>query len=371
MTDSPFATASEIAARKPERIYGNVYNGRYYLPDIEDPKSWIPGSFGAKPFPRGYMRTSNLIGAYSELRALMLWEEKQIMIGLAERPDLYAALTVLPRDEEGQFSYADSARIAEQAMSAAKADRWSVMGTAYHTALEVRLTSGKLVGTPEIQDGILALESMLRSALLRPVPPLAERIVVNTKVKVAGRFDVPVLDMREPNTVLRMADLKTKRKRFWSVLEQRAQLAVYANADGMWDAERQCYVEMPDFDKTEGVILHLPQKSVSPDDLLLPDLLRMDLEAGWNTALRAREVVEDRAGAKSVPYLRTLHIPPVMLDTPHAIATRFALCETLEEGSTVLMQVKPGVVAPDELDEVVRRTIERIRENHAVEQLTS
>jgi hypothetical protein len=360
-----FASAAEIESRKPEKIYGHVYNGRYYLPDAEDPLAWQPGSFGARPFPRGYMRTSNLIGAYSELRGLMMWEEKQILIGLLERPDLYAALSVLPRDKEGQFSYPDSMSITQQAMSAAKADRWSVMGTAYHKALEVRLTSGQLIGTPEIRDGILALEGMLRAALLKPVPSLAERIVVNNTVRVAGRFDVPVMDMREPTEVLRMADLKTKRKRFWSVLEQRAQLAVYAYADAMWDPERMCYVPLPNFDLREGVILHLPQGGGPLD------LLRMDLIAGWTTARRAREVVDDRAQAKSEPYLRTLRIPPILLDTPHAVRARFALCETLEEGSAVLMQVKPDVIPLAELDDIVRHTIDRIRENHVVNQLTS
>jgi hypothetical protein len=353
-----FATASEVAEIKKEKpgpeAYGHVYNGRYWLPDVTDPAAWVPGSYGAKSMPRGYMRCSNLIGAYSELRALMHWEEEMIMIGLCDRPDIVAQLSVLERDEEGRLAYSDARNIAQQALQAAKADRWSIIGTAYHKALEIRLATGRLVGTQEIRDGILALEAHMRSALLRPEPSLAERTVVNAKVGVAGRFDVPVWDLRDGPAVLRMADLKTKRKQFWSVLEQRAQLAVYANSDGMWDPQLMCYVPMPRFELDWGVILHLPQGGGQLD------LLRMDLDAGWKTALRAREVVDDRAGAKSAPMLRSLSIAPVPLNTRDAILRRLSLVETLEEGSQLLAQIEPGAMDEEELSAAIVQAVERI-----------
>jgi hypothetical protein len=362
--DEIFATASEVQEIQESKVYGRIYNGRYWLPDVTDPLAWTPGSFGAKPMPRGYMRTSNLISAYSELRALMYWEEEMLMLGMEARPDLLAQLSVLPRDADGRLNYRDARSIAEQALQAAKADRWSIIGTAYHKALEIRLTTGQLVGTAEIRDGILALEAHMRSALLRPEPSLAERIVVNAKVKCAGRFDVPVWDYRDGPMVLRMADLKTKRKQFWGVLEQRAQLAVYANADGMWDEEHQCYVAMPQFELDWGVIMHLPQGGGRVD------LLRMDLVKGWATARRAREVVDDRAESKSAPTLRSLSIAPVPLDTRETVLRRLALVETLEEGSAVLAQCDPFALPKAELALAITTTIERVKES-SVSQLTS
>lgn len=365
VTDDPFATASEIEPAVREKVFGQVENGRYWLPDPADPLAWEPGAIGAKPFPRGFMRTSNLVGAYSELRALMIWSQHRVLEGMIERPDLYADLSVLPRDEEGKIPYRDGQRITEAALSAAKADRWSVIGTAYHKALEIRLTTGALVGTREIRDGILALEAHMRACLLRPAPALTERVVVNTKVMCAGRFDVPVYDLAGETPVLKMADLKTKRKQFWSVLEVRAQLAVYANADAMWDDALGCYVQPPAFDPTEGIILHLPQGGGPLE------LLRMDLVAGWRTALRAREVVDDRASAKSAPYLRSLTISPAVLDTVHAACARLALVESLTEGSEVWHQIPERIQGYSTVREAMMTAIRRLSGDQLTTALTS
>lgn len=352
--EDPFATASEVTEIKESKVFGRIYNGRYWLPDVTDPLAWVPGSFGAKPMPRGYMRTSNLISAYSELRALMHWEEEMLLLGLEARPDILAQMSVLPRDVEGRLRYVDARMLVEQALTAAKSDRWSIIGTAYHKALEIRLETGVLVGTAEIRDGITALEAQMRACLLRPDPTLAERIVVNAKTKTAGRFDVPVWDYRDGPAALRMADLKTKRKEFWSVLEQRAQLANYAHSDGMWDESLCCYVAMPPFMLDHGVILHVPQGGGEIG------LLRMDLVKGWATAQRAREVVDDRAEAKSAPMLRSLPILPVPLDTREAILRRLALVETLDEGSEVVAQIPQGAVHPEELHAAIGAAVKRI-----------
>lgn len=367
MTDaeSIFATASEVQEIRETKVFGRIYNGRYWLPDVTDPLAWAPGSYGAKHMPRGYMRTSNLISAYSELRALMYWEEEMLMLGMQARPDLLAQLSVLPRDEEGRLAFKDARNIAEQALQAAKADRWAIIGTAYHKAFEIRLTTGQLVGTQEIRDGLLALEASMRNALLVPDPSLAERIVVNARTKTAGRFDVPVWDYRAGPKVLRMADLKTKRKQFWGVLEQRAQLANYAYADGMWDEERCCYVPMPQFDLDEGVILHLPQGGGEIS------LLSMDLKKGWATALRAREVVDDRAESKSAPMLRGLRIEPVLLDNREAILRRLSLVQSYEEGSEVVAQLTPGSISDQELDDACRAASKRIAQGQLTSELTA
>ena len=367
--DEIFATASEVQSIAETKVFGRIYNGRYWLPDVTDPLAWTPGSYGSAHMPRGYMRTSNLIGAYSELRALMHWEQEMIMLGFDARPDILAQLSVMPRDEEGRLAYRDARNIAEQALQAAKSDRWAIIGTAYHKALEVRLTTGQLVGTAEIRDGILALEARMRDALLVPDSSLAERIVVNSKVRCAGRFDVPVWDYRAGPKVLRMADLKTKRKQFWSVLEQRAQLAVYANADGMWDERLCCYVPMPPFRLDWGVLLHLPQgRSITEEPIAL---LAMDLVKGWATALRAREVVDDRAEAKSAPMLRGLSIPPAPLDTREAVLRRLSLVQSYEEGSEVVAGFSgSGPLSEQEFRQAVRTTVNRLQDS-SPKQLTS
>jgi hypothetical protein len=356
MTDPLFAPE--------ERAWGlNEKTGRYDLPDPEDPAAWEPGAVGARKVPRGWMRTTNLISAYSDIRALMIWEERKILEGLADRPDLYADLCVLEREETGDLKRADGIRIAEEALKAAKANSGAVLGTAYHTALERRVRTGQLTGTPDIQDGVLALERVMRDRLLLPEPLLAERMVVNIRLRCAGRFDLPLWDLSEPYAQPRllMADLKTKAKQFWSVLEQRAQLAVYAYADAMWDDDKQCYVPMPPFDREKGVLLHVPSK-LDAAGMREIKLLSMDLRAGWATAQRAFEVVQDRANAKSAPYLRGLEMPATPLNSPDRIKARLELVQSFTEGSEVLSQLNeyPHGMPAEELDVLVKETIARI-----------
>jgi hypothetical protein len=334
---APFVTSSEIKPVKAEKHYGEVHNGRYWLPDPADRASWVPGAFDAAPMPRGFMRTSNLIGAYSETRALNLWEQRKILRGLAERHDIYAELVTLDRDEEGDPI--GWQRIIDQALRQAKADEASVIGTAMHKVLEHWLKTGQWIGTPEMIDGIKALLALLKTHLLIPAAQFAERVIVHSELRIAGRFDVPVYNLdpavitprkvRDGTPPLLMADLKTKRRKFWSVLEQRAQLAVYATADAMWDEALQCYVKPPPFDQEEGIILHVPQGGGEVQ------LLTMDLVKGLATARRAREVVDDRAGSKSAPMLREIVRQPPAQDFAYW-KERLSLVETLEEGSEVI-----------------------------------
>ena len=335
MTSSDLGEEGAGTRRSP-RPWGLAQDlGRYWLPDPADPLSWEPGSVGAAHFPRGFMRTSNLISAYVDTRALSIWEQAKMLRGLRARPDLYADLTTCDLDEQGDLSYGDARRIAEAAARHGGADSAAEQGTAQHKVLETRLRTGKLVGTYAMQDAQLALEALLKTHLLQPAPEYAERIVVNTHVKCAGRFDVPLWDMQPgsdrqgPRGIL-MADLKTKKKAFWSVLEQRAQLAVYARADAMWDEAQQCYVTPPPFDLDEGILMHLPQGGG------VAQLLRMDLRKGWATACRAREIVDDRAESKSAPMLRDIvRIPPA--PTGYAYwSARLALVSSLAEGSEVM-----------------------------------
>lgn len=325
--------------RRSPRPWGYAEDlGRYWLPDPADPASWEPGSIGAAHFPRGYMRTTNLIGAYSDTRALAIWEQGKGLRGLRARPDLYADLATCELDENGDLSYSDARRIFGEALRHGGADQAAAQGTAQHKVLEARLRTGELIGTPEMQDGQLALEALLKRHLLAPAAEYAERIVVNTHLRCAGRFDVPLWD-HDPNrpstqSPLLMADLKTKAKPFWTVLEQRAQLAVYARADAMWDERQECYVTPPAFDLTRGVLMQLPQGGGEVR------LLRMDLTKGWATACRAREVVDDRAEAKSAPMLRDIVMTPPAAEGLAYWSTRLRLVSSLAEGSEVLAEAE-------------------------------
>lgn len=363
MTDLELMTSGDLGSdtRRSPRPWGYADDlGRYWLPDPADPAAWEPGSIGARNFPRGYMRTTNLISAYVDTRALSIWEQHKMLRGLRARPEIYSELHVAELDDAGDLTYAAGRRIAEAALNAGGADAAAREGTAQHSVMEHRLRTGELIGTPEMQHKQLALERLLSEHLLRPVPEFAERIVVNTHLKCAGRYDVALEDVdpdwgakHAPGSSLLMGDLKTKKKDFWTIIEQRAQFATYARADAMWDEVQQCYVPPPPFDLDRGILLHLPQKQEElPEELRKePRLLRMDLRAGWATACRAREVVDDRAGAKSAPMLREIVMQaPELLSLRHWRA-RLSLVTDLREGSE-LLSLAAEKLAPEDMVEL-------------------
>jgi hypothetical protein len=203
-------------------------------------------------------------------------------------------------------------------------------GTALHNGWEHRAPIELEPGmTPEAgsalfsdvpQEGAMfvALETLLRRAGLERVPGLQERVVRHVELNAAGRFDDVLRTTRDiewpaaigynieriPAGTMLMADLKTKRDRFWSWLEVRIQLAVYATAEWMLDmckhphgVEHDAhYVPGPKHHVSQqwGVVLHMPQDGASPA------LKRVNIQAGLRAARLARAVCDERSEGKSV-----------------------------------------------------------------------
>lgn len=348
---NPFATQEDMSASAPRASRGWGFAedlGRYWLPDPADSTAWEPGSVGAKHMPRGFMRMTNLVGAFEDTRQLAIWEQERALRGFAERPDLYAELTTMRRQEDGSFYWQEAINLFTKATRQGRADEASVIGTALHAVFDHRI-SGKVgpIGTPEMRARVEEIVTMIKDHLLKPISGMQERVVVNTHLKTAGRFDTGLKCVRTGRVL--MADLKTKKKMFYSVLVQEAQLAGYARADAMWDEQQQCYVEPPPFDLNEGYILQLPQGS--EDDVMRTEikLKRLDLQQGWETACLARQIVDRRARAKSAPYLRSLVAELPARDTAYFLA-RLQLVESLSEGSAVLsLAAEHGVELPEHL----------------------
>lgn len=307
----PFAAPSSIDPlfSKPEKVFGHTYRGRYHLPRLPGD---IPKKGHVPHEPRGMMRTTNLVGAFTETRALSVWEQEQGFIGLAKSISLYEQLVmdVQRWEREGvDFSRlrdfpevrasltgteqdSDNCYVG-RAKQVAGANEAREQGTNRHTAWEHRALTGELIGTPAIQEQLLSLEALLLAARLERVPGLSERVIRNEAVGCAGKFDDVLrhMDTRE----LFMADLKTKKRKFFSWMEVDAQLAIYANAEWMLDNEGRGYVAGPRgvVNAERGVVLHVPSDGGTPC------LRRADLVRGWKVARLAREVVDERAYGKS------------------------------------------------------------------------
>jgi hypothetical protein len=315
MTSQIFMTAEEAGqAEERGKRFGWRYAGRYHMP-------LLPGEEGVKSggnwVPYGIQSVTNLMDGFEDSRGLNVWEQEQFAYGLVKQPSLYEELAILVHRAErdgvdfsrlrdfpdvrlaitgGWDRNAVEASIMGRAKQAAGANEGRQAGTNRHEAWEHRLKTGELIGTPEIQAQILAAEELLERHRLQRIPDLSERVVRNTVVNTAGRFDDVLLDQNTGR--LLMADLKTKKTPFRSWAAVDGQLATYARSE--WMLEN---VATPDAYYVPGPVHHVDQKlgvaMVMPSDGAPPYLRRVDLEFGWQCAQHARKTLELRAYGKS------------------------------------------------------------------------
>lgn len=301
----PAASEQGDTAMSTAKEFGERYRGRYHMP-------LLPGEVGTKSggdwVPYGLMSATNLAGAIVDSRALSVWLIERGMIGLALRPDLVERLTFevnraraagvdfaeLHASADGKALVSVLADLQEQAKTAAGANEAAVMGTNRHDVWEARAKTGMLFGTPEVNGQILQLEELLEREGLERVPGLQERVVRNVGLRAAGRLD-DILRSRRTGQ-LYLADLKTKRKPFYSWLETWIQQAVYATAEWMLDDTKTRYVRGPAHyvSQTCAILLRMPSDGGKP--YLEP----VDLVAGARWAHLARLVCDVRSEARSV-----------------------------------------------------------------------
>lgn len=314
---NPFATSSDIRDNPAGKQFGQRYNGRYHMP-------LLPGERGVKSggdwVPYGIQSATNLAGAVVDTWALGEWARERSQMGLAVRPDLYERLAFAvrlahrgyanpERPDEDLFSpgvkisavapelKAELQLIHEEATKQAGADAASRQGTNRHDVWEARAYTGQLFGTPEINRQIEQLEQLLADKHLVRVPNLSERVVRNTALVAAGKFDDVLMDER--TGTFYMGDLKTKRRQYYTWLEVRIQMAVYATADWMLTGDL-AYVPGPAHHVSQevGIVLRMPA------DGSTPELRKIDLVKGLAHAHLARAVVDARSEAKNVQAFR-------------------------------------------------------------------
>lgn len=286
-------------------------NGRYRLPPL--PGDQVVKS-GAGHLSGGLQSMTNLASSISDTKALGDHKLEQAMIGLGLHPEAVQALRngvygaqaqgadlqALNDSDAGLALRALLAEVAEQAWDVGGANAARDAGIVRHDVWEAYGKSHgvDLTGTDEINAEIRCVRELLDAAGFEIIPELCERTVRNLAVQAAGRFDNIL--MHRPTGRLIMADLKSKRKPFWSMLEIDAQLAGYANSEVMlqWyhDGGDPDYVDGPlklGVDLTMGVVLHMPSDGSEPR------LRKADLAQGWETMQLARRVCTQRSAGKS------------------------------------------------------------------------
>ena len=230
---------------------------------------------------RGWPRATTLSSGLEDGFNLARWEERTLVLGLAQRPDLLALAQASVLDDKDLLD-----RVARDAKLAGGGERAANLGTALHKFAESVDNGEKaLSDIPDpYRKTIKGYVKALADAGIVVID--AEVIVLNTQLDIAGTYDrlvrVPGIDLPV------ILDLKTGKSVRFSHLSHAAQLASYAYADYVFDQETETLKPAPEMDKAVGIIAHLPVGKGACD------LYALDLEAGWKAALLARDLYDLR-----------------------------------------------------------------------------
>ena len=223
-----------------------------------------------------WTRTTTFAKTLADTFGLTQWELRMATLGLAKRADLLAqASTVLDPDDPDAKKLLND--IARQAKEAAGSSVRATLGTALHTMTE-HIDAGRDFEVPDAHRADLDAYLAATASLVID-PEHIERIVTVPDYMVAGTLDrLVVHDGR-----LMVADLKTGRS-LAGMGEYAIQLALYANADTMWDPATGTHEPMPDVDKERALIIWLPAGEARCE------LHEVDIAAGWAMAATCETV---------------------------------------------------------------------------------
>lgn len=283
---------------------GDIVNGRYVLPHPESGKGHT------------WMRTTSFISTISDTYGLHKWEIREVIRGLALREDLYAtACGTDASDTKGLNHLADAAADAAGAYTGRR------VGSALHKFTE-RADRGLDHEAPaRWAPKVDQYAQAIKEHCLTVVEPLVERTVVNLRYGCAGTFDRGLLTH---NGQLVIGDLKTQ-KSIYSYCSIAMQLAMYAGADYMWNADKLAYEDMPAFNQDFALVMWLPAEGSGCE------VHWVDLGKGRSRLELCAGVLEARKEGKRKNAVGGFRSAPGRVEVVEAYARRFAESSTREE----------------------------------------
>jgi hypothetical protein len=358
----PFATTTSLGpdTEDPERITA----GRYRLPGLQVAPGGKVITMGLESRPGGWQRVTNMVKAIGDARALDLWHQRQLLMGLVMRPDLYdlACATVATTPAEELRGALED--LGQRVLLAAGADAGANLGTAFHGFTEAQ-DLGMMHYARRVWHGKLRnYAEGMAAQKLAVAPGYLERKVVVLKYGLAGTLDRILED--QAAGVLRIGDLKSQKK-LWTWLEIAAQLAAYAMADAMWDRPSRTYVAMPKVDQCTAVVAWMPvQHPDALDGTGAPgaadgvDFFDVDLEKGRRALSACAEVIALRSDAKSTSQTWGVLRPAPELSVLEAYARRLDSVSSAGEGSALWAEItRAGLHEAAELLELAREVAQR------------
>jgi hypothetical protein len=222
-----------------------------------------------------FPRVTTIAKCLDDEGALTAWKGRMTATGLVQRNDLLVAASAALEDRNSLD------RIVQQAIEAAGASSKANIGTALHSLTQALDLGQKPAILPGLQTDVDAYLKGITDYGVIIDPRFVEVLLVNEKYEYAGTADrIARFNTRKKKQVF---DLKTGSIDY-AMNAIAVQMAMYANAEYIYNWQTQEHIPMPDIDKTRGVILHLP---AGKGELALYEV---DLVAGWEAAQMAMDV---------------------------------------------------------------------------------
>lgn len=249
---------TELATVTPE-----IDRDRYGRPLI------VPPGGGKKV---AYRRCTTFVGCLEDTYNLSRWQQRNVALGLADRPDLLLGVAA-HRDDKDRLN-----QLCEDAAEAAKSSAAATTGTAVHALTEI---VDRGLALPVIPDGAAADLDAYRRATAGIEWLHIEQGVVVDELQVHG---TPDRIGRLPDGRVVVLDLKTGSVDY-GIAKIAMQLAVYSRGTVYDHTTGTRGPHLPDLvDQTTAVVIHLPAGSGTCR------LLEVDLAAGWEGVQVARQV---------------------------------------------------------------------------------
>jgi len=255
---------------------------------------------------RGYTRVTTVAKTLDDTASLADWKVRMAITGLVQRPDLLAqASTAI--DDRTRMN-----KIANDCVEAAGAYSRANLGTALHAITEQIDLGLKPAILPGLQADIDAYVAGIAAYGIKMHDEFIEVLLINDDLEYAGTADriVTLMDGR-----LVIFDLKTGTDLSYSFGNIAVQLAMYANADWMYNWKTGERTPMPAIDKTVGIICHLPAGDATVA------FHEVNLVAGWEAAKQSFTTREWRKRKDLFkPY--TFSDKPRTVTPPKAVPTK-------------------------------------------------
>lgn len=217
-----------------------------------------------------YRRTTTFVGCLEDTYNLMAWKNRQVAIGLGQRPDLVLAAASSDPDDKKRFN-----EITEKACEHALSSASATTGTSLH-ALTERLDRGQKLG--HVPDPYGADLKAYEKATTGIEFTSIEAFRVHDEWKVAGTTD----RVGYYNGRLTIMDIKTGSIDFPHKMAM--QLAMYARSTPYDIGTDKRGTDPAPIDLNTGIIIHLPAGQG------VCDLYEIDIAKGWGACLIAQQV---------------------------------------------------------------------------------